>query len=511
VTPTPLTFLWRRTGFIIACSSLTLALFYWSTVRSIVTLWQTDTFSHGFFVIPITLYLVWARRDEFLSLKPTSTAWALPLLAVFAFGWLVAALAATDVVKQFCFIAMIIALTWGILGTRVARTLSMPLVFLLFAVPLGASLIPPLQDFSASFATKILDLSGVPVLLEGRFISVPSGRWEVAQECSGLRFLISSLAIGFLYAGLVYRTWIRRLGFFLASAVVPIIANGLRVFGIVLLAYLTENRIAAGVDHILYGWLFFTIVMFLLFSIGSLWREKKEGDSNHSGTSAALSSESAAEDPRTQEVGFSVTRTALIATFGMFLVGSAPLSLKFFRPRHAEAVLFSKRVPQVGAPWIKIDGDIYNWKPDFLAPSSEQMLSYTSGGRQVELYVAYYASDDYTAKLVSSANLLFEKERWQRSGETETLASVHGQSFRVHETFIRSQQRSLVLWSWYWIDGHSSDSAYVAKALLAKARLFSSPNDSAAIIVATEDSQGTTSRTGEADTTLRDFLSHLSP
>ena len=109
----------------------------------------------------------------------------------------------------------------------------------------------------------MLDFLGVPVLLEGRFITVPSGKWEVAEACSGIRYVTASLAVGFLFAGLVYKSWPRRVAFFIASAVVPVLANAVRVFGIILLAYLSGNRIAVGVDHILYGWLFFTIVMAL--------------------------------------------------------------------------------------------------------------------------------------------------------------------------------------------------------------------------------------------------------
>jgi len=72
----------------------------------------------------------------------------------------------------------------------------------------------------------------------------------------------------------MYKTWIRRVGFLVASAVVPILANAVRVFGIVVLAHVSNNRIAAGVDHIIYGWIFFTVVMALLLTVGGWWREK---------------------------------------------------------------------------------------------------------------------------------------------------------------------------------------------------------------------------------------------
>ena len=65
----------------------------------------------------------------------------------------------------------------------------MPLVFLFFAVPMGDWLIPWLQDFSAWFAMKLLDLTKVPALLEGRIITIPGGRWEVAEACSGIQVI----------------------------------------------------------------------------------------------------------------------------------------------------------------------------------------------------------------------------------------------------------------------------------------------------------------------------------
>jgi len=138
----------------------------------------------------------------------------------------------------------------ALLGTAAMRPLLFPLAFLIFALPLGDGLIPGLQDFSARFAVKLLSASGIPVLLEGRYITVPHRKWEVAEVGSGVRYLIASLAVGFLFAGVIYRSWARRVGFFLASAIIPILANGVRIYAIVAIGYLGGDRLALGVDHI---------------------------------------------------------------------------------------------------------------------------------------------------------------------------------------------------------------------------------------------------------------------
>src|SRR6266404_4300418 len=294
---------WVRSWIVLCCGWLLVFFLYWPTATAILAQWRTKTFSHGFLIFPICVYLVWQRRDRLRPLKPKPAFWALPVLILLAFGWLLGHVAAIGVVQQFCFVAMIVVMAWGVSGTTGTLAMLMPLTFALFAVPFGEAFVPKLQDFSAWSAVGMLDFFGIPVLLEGRFITVPSGKWEVAEACSGIRFVTASLAVGFLFAGLLYKTWTRRVAFFAASVVVPILANAVRVFGIILLAYLSGNRIAVGVDHILYGWLFFTIVMGLLLLVGGWWGEKPERKSESTAAPTAVSQETGASTASLQSSG----------------------------------------------------------------------------------------------------------------------------------------------------------------------------------------------------------------
>ncbi len=496
---------WRR-SYILLCSCLLLLfLLYWQTIVAIVSQWRSRAFAHGFLIVPISAYLVWTRRKSLALLKPVPNFWALLFVVLFAVGWLLAQLTVTGVLQQFCFVAMTIVAIWGVLGTFVARALLLPLAFLMFAVPAGESVIPKLQDFAAWFAVKMLDFSRVPVLLEGRFISVPSGRWEVAEACSGMRYLTSSITIGFLYAGLAYRSWIRRIGFLLASAVVPVFANGVRVYGIILLAYLSGNRIAAGVDHLIYGWIFFTIVMISLFCVGFWWREKPQRGGASLPRSTPDSRDLPSKRPEGERPQASAKRSVFFFALFFLVIGLGPLSAKIIWSPADESLPLNLAAPEASMPWRVSSRDPSGWKPSFSGPSAELTQSYESNEHIVKLHLACYGPTQQDAKLVSSTNVLFDKNYWWRTGEDETAVTVDGQSFNVHEEFIRSAQQSLVVWNWYWVDGRFTSNEYFAKYLLARARLLRSHKATAAIVLATEDGQGPQ---GAAEV-LKEFLNHV--
>lgn len=487
---------WVRSWLLLTGSTVLLLCLFWPSVASLVAAWKTSTFSHGFLILPTSVYLVWARRRRLASLSPMPTFWAFPVLALLALGWLLGELTATSVLEHFTVVAMVIVTFWGLLGTTVARALLLPLAFLLFAVPFGAGLIPVLQNFTARFAVKMLDLSGIPVLLEGRFIAVPSGRWEVAEACSGIRYLTASVAIGFLFAGLMYRTWRRRVGFVLASVIVPILANGLRVYGIVLMSYYSGNRIAVGVDHLIYGGLFYSIVLALLLWIGTWWREPEKQIEPHE-----VNKPPATEATRVR----GSTKYGIIAA-ALFVLVVAPFSIsaKLYRENPVNAAPLRLAPPLAVFPWSSVSENRHDWRPAFLNPTAEVLQDYHSGTDTVHLYIACYAPSRFDAKLVSSTNLLFDRRVWSRTGEAETSLSIDGQSFRVRETFIRSEARSLVISNWYWINGRFTGSDFFAKLLLAPARLLRSHGGAAAIVVATED----TNDRQQAKRAVKDFLAH---
>ena len=489
---------------VLALSLVALLLLYWKTAASMAETWRNLSYAHGFLILPISLYLVWLQRERLIHLAPRPNPLLLLVLAPICVAWLLGALAGVVVVQRVALVCMVICLVWLELGTEFVRRLQFPLVFLFFAVPIGDSLIPYLQDFTAWFAVKALDLVGVPVLLEGRILSVSSGTWEVAQACSGLRFLISSLTIGFLYAGIALRTWRRRILFLLLSGLVPILANGFRVFGIVILGEYRGSVVAAYADHLIYGWLFFSAVTLLLLAIGWSLREKRESETvppaGVSDASLLVGDLSPLKHAGHEGLVRAMVLTSLAA---LILLALSPLSLVYFNRTILDQPYLPTDALTVKAPWtpsVRADSE---WAPHYVGTFSELQRVYVSGPRQVVLYLAFYSPLQGT-KLASSQNVLYLGSHWLRVSEGISNPRVNGDPRRVHETVVRSARTTYMIWNWYWIDGEFTGSEYRAKYLLARARLFGSKKGSAAIALATDFS----GNPAEAKSALEDFLAH---
>jgi exosortase A len=268
-----------RRAWLVAAAALAFALAwilfgYWRTGAAMVGIWaRSDTFAHGFLVAPISAWLIWRARASLLEVAPRPSWWVLVPLAAAGAGWLMGELGTVNAVSQFAFVAMLVLAVPAVIGTRAARRIAFPLAFLFFAVPAGEFMMPQLMEWTADFTVMALKLTGIPVYREGQNFHIPSGNWSVVEACSGVRYLIASVVIGTLYAYLTYRSMQRRAVFIAFSVLVPVLANWARAYMIVMIGHLSSNKLAVGVDHLIYGWLFFGVVITLMFWIGARWRD----------------------------------------------------------------------------------------------------------------------------------------------------------------------------------------------------------------------------------------------
>ncbi|MCZ6858794.1 MAG: exosortase, partial [Alphaproteobacteria bacterium] len=188
---------WPFAAAVLALGSVALIALFWTTARSAVDAWQaSNLYSHGFLIIPVCGYLLWRRREALARLAPSPSFWGIAVIGLMAFAWAIGHATATAVVQQFALVGMIQAFLLTVLGLEVVSAIAFPLFYLYFAVPFGSFLIPPLQEFTAEFLVSSLQLTGVPVHLDGLLIHLPSISFHVAEACAGARFLLSSVAIG---------------------------------------------------------------------------------------------------------------------------------------------------------------------------------------------------------------------------------------------------------------------------------------------------------------------------
>lgn len=275
LTETGLTDVWRS-GPAVAASIgvVALGLLFHAEVAAAVSVWSTSTaYNHCFLVIPIVLYLLWDRRevlrDAIADPMPLAALAGIPL----AMAWFVAERLGIMEGRQLLAMSFVELLFFIVLGPRLWWQLAGPLLYLYFLVPFGAFLTRPLQDFTTIFVDHGLRILHIPAYITGYTIEIPEGTFLIAEACAGLRFLIAAVAFGCLYALIMYRGWLRRTVFIAVSIVVPIIANGIRALGIVTLGHLLGSAQAVEADHVLYGWIFFSIVILILIALGLPFRQ----------------------------------------------------------------------------------------------------------------------------------------------------------------------------------------------------------------------------------------------
>jgi exosortase A len=405
---------------------LCLSLLFWgglfySSIASTVAIWyRSETFAHGFIVLPICIYLVKQNWHQLRQFRVEPNLWVLPVVCGVLIIWVFGSLAQLLVIEQAAAFMMLPMIIWCVLGNQVARVLLFPLVFWMFSVPVGEFLIPQLQELTADITVWLLQVTGIPVYRDGLYLMIPGGLFEVAVACSGIRYLIASFTLGTLFAYLNYRSNKKRLIFILFSLALPLLANGIRAYGIVMIAHLSDMKYATGVDHLIYGWLFFGLVIFVMFAVGSIWSDpvvKIEQKDNELPISTI------------PKLKFFRVLLALV-----LLVGTTFVYKSLVKNPNSDFV--------VDIHPLFIDSQDMNdesWLPIFENANAE-MKGQSEG---LDYFVAYYQVNVQGQELINSNNRLFNFKQWsieqtQDYGQfkTLTITNVRGQKRLLAYTYV---------------------------------------------------------------------------
>ncbi len=461
-----------------AVSLLATLWLFWPTVWSMAQIWsRSETFAHGYLILPISLWLVWRKREALALVTPHSEWRGLLLLFLLGFAWLLARIADVQVVQQLAFVAMLPTLVFTCLGWPVVRVILFPLLFLFFAVPMGEALIPSLMDFTALFTVMALRLTGLPVYWEGHYFSIPSGNWSVVEACSGVRYLIASVTIGSLYAYLTYRSYWRRAIFIGLALLVPILANGMRAYMIVMIGHLSDMKLAQGVDHFIYGWLFFGMVMLLLFWIGSRWSE----------TEATADDAAGVQD--TALAPHPVARFVTIAVSSLAILLVWPLWGQYLGRQQAgwEPGLYQATAPEGRGGWERVEHDWLDWKPRYIAPDQEIQVSYRQSDQRVGLYLAFYGRQRQDAELINTQNVMVPQKHpvWREVQRTRVDLDLPDTTLQVRQARLAGSGQRVLVWHWYWLEGTHTSSNVLAKLIEARNRLLGGRHPSVGIVLYT--------------------------
>jgi exosortase A len=471
---------WRRPLLLWLAILLAMAIAFWSTLQSLIEVWNTNvSYQYCLLIAPIIIWLVYERRRELAQLVPNPSLWGVAAFAGAALLWLLGEAGEINVVRHAALVFMLQATVLAAFGFQVLRALLFPTIFAAFMIPAGEQFVAPLQKVTAWFCIKLLAVFGVPFTTDGLFIHVPNGTFEVAEACSGIRYLTTMVALGAVFANLCFKSTLRRAVVMVMAVVFPVVANGIRAWGIIYLAYVSDNKIATGVDHILYGWVFFVLVM--LIFMAACWRFADRPLDMPAINLARFKIGGALAPVRS----WLITAVALAAIlFGSF--GYANL----MRSRSATLQAPSLAMFDV-AGWPASDhADRTDFMPIYKNASVEKASFLSDNeGRFVQVYMAVYDRQAAGKEMVSYGNGPFqnaidERENWVWIGN-ET-APVLAKSPPPYAVTIYYKNTVRDVWQWFYVNGKVLNSPSAAKLEAAKARLLGGRTDAATLVISSE-------------------------
>ena len=404
---------------------------------SAVEIWYvSEIFSHGFFIIPGALYFIWQLRFEVYKQDIRPNFWVLLFLVPTLILGVVGVVGGVQVFTHISAFTVLPLAIWLCTGNAIAKIIWFPLCFMLFSIPVGEELVPFLQKITADIAIMILGWTTIPSFNNGLYIEIPQGKFVVAEACSGIRFFVGSLVFGAVYSHISYRSFKRKVAFMVLALLVPVVANAVRVFGIVVIGYFSDMKYASGADHIIYGWVFFAIVLFLLVLLGETFREKKPKLKPLESSNNELYVPMSLVVPK-----FPIVLVLVLLGGGMLWQSSVSLDddpvKSMIKRQPLQSFAFEEKVKvRQWSPILSGQTDLY-----YGVQKREGLVE------EVDFVLGWYAENREGAELVSSANALYDKEYWSiLNSQTLTIGGngASAQLLKIVSTF--GGQRMVLYW-----------------------------------------------------------------
>ncbi|MDZ3832528.1 MAG: exosortase A [Sphingopyxis sp.] len=472
MTVAPSAALWKRhLTALVLLAGLILLLFHRDALDMAGIWWHSSTFTHCLLMVPM---IGWLVSQRIALLRPLVPAWWWPALVWMAGGglvWLVGEAAGVALFRQLGLVLMLQGAVAVTLGEKLVRALLFPLAYALLLIPFGEELVPLLQNFTAHISVALLHLTGLSAEMEGVFITTRAGFFEVAEECSGVNFLIAMLAYSVFAAHLCFRSWTRRIVFVVCALATTILANALRAYGTMVAAEIWGIEAAGGIDHIFYGWIFFGLVILLVMLVARRWFDRPADDaavdvSGLEGTPRFTASAGAA-------LPIAVAIPLLFAGWAMLVGGrSAPLA-----PMMTVAAPPGwSRAPQQGTPWAaRFDGADRRLVRHFEGPD----------GRRVTVAIGGYERQSEGREVVAFGQGAIDPDGgWAWSAALDPIDGARSERLLHAGPVLRDAA------TWYVVDGRVTGNPRRAKLAELSARLFSGDPRALSLVVSAEQGQG---------------------
>ena len=432
--------------------------------------WEDGGYSHGYLVLLISCYIIYSERRMLVRMAPCPYIPALLAVAACGLIWSVAGVATVQGVQAAVLLPLVMSVVWVVLGTQVTLKLLLPLMFIGLAIPVWSPLLPPLQIITAESAFWLTRLYGIPAFMQDFTLHLPAGRLSIHEACSGLHYLLAGVTLGVFYAWLNYRRLWSGLLVVMTIALAAILANVLRVFIIIVLAYNTDMQHPFVEDHLRLGWYLFGALVFLLLLADQLFgRRAGEACAEHVATPATSCKYATAS----RLVIFSITAALLAA---------GPFMIRWAAGQDRHTGLRVMHLPGGAAGWHGPASVNDGWQPVYRGAITRKGL-YSKAGKGVYLFVGYYPGQSQGAELINDLNRIGGNEAWQVREEITSPGQGQAEVIETEIETLFAGKR--LVWHRYRVAGHDTTNDYVAKYRQVTG-LLSGRMDAAVIAIATD-------------------------
>ena len=444
---------------------------FWPDTQTLLNAWGSNsTYNHGFFILPISLWLLYRQRHLISPSETSAEPRVLVVLALALLLWFLSYIISVKVTQQFAFIALIPISIWILFGRKLLIKIIFPIAFLFFMIPVGANLVPPLMEITADITVSMIELTGIPVYRDGLYFTLPTGNWSVIEACSGLNYLVASLTLGVLYSYLTYESLKKQLLFVVAITLFSIIANGIRAYGIVIIGHLTNMNSGISGDHQFYGWLFYGFFVFWVFYLGNIWADKP----------FLIQATSTENSPTPLKHSSPITLFVIIFSVMISVQVFAKETTKYDKTK-LDSIHFS--LPDNFGGWQYSPATELDWKPQIVGASIAKTRSYMLESDIVQISLGYYPQQSQGAEAVGWQNKIIGREsrNWTVSGKSDLEIG----DYRVTETEVFKRGRKILIWNWYLVGNWETPNPNIAKLYDALNIILYRRNDASFLTLAT--------------------------
>jgi exosortase A len=420
---------------------------FWPSIAWMAGEWSSSAgaLSHGYLVVAISAYLFVRAVPQVATLDVKPAWWLLPIVFGLSVTWLLAYVATVVAVQTMVLPAMLLFSIIAVLGLQTGRLFAFPVLYVYFAIPAWDHLQFVFQAITVAVVGAMIRMSDMPALLDGNFVHLADGTFEIAGGCSGLAFVLAGLSLAVLYAHLYYKDHRKAFVLVAVTLAVAMASNWVRVFAIISIGHRSHMQSSLVDDHLTFGWVLFAMLLVPLY-LFARWLEGEHETVHEADQNYAFADESRRVAP------------ALAAAIAVMVAGPG-WAATVSAPESGEIIL---ELPSGKNGWVGPAESHWNWNPTYIGSDAEILAQYVAGEDVVLVYKNLYRVQRQDKELVYFASKI--EGDW-RAGRDVAVNPAHavGEGLSFRQEVASNYAGDWLIWYRYQVGEQLEVSDFEAK------------------------------------------------